>query len=503
MTLRRRLSLTLLAVIVVLALPMVYGTGRLAELRRIAVQFRASHAEAFQILGDLQASLTALDRHQRSYVAIADPVFRSGMNQALGSAHTAFQRLEGAGYGAEADPVGRLLDSLTVATQRIEKLVSSGRVGQATSYLERVAPKLAATWAAVDGLRGAVDRASARDVARAGEISHRAVQTALASGAAALALALLVGLWTTGRLTRPLGRLRDGLASVASGEFVTPAGLPYSRQDEIGDLARSFRSMTEQLAQLDRVKSEFVNAISHDLKAPLGMIGTCAELIEERAHGALDAEQRELLTTIREHVRLLGERVNKLLHLSRLEAGAFPIQPEAVPVAHLFQAIDRTFAADVERRGLALSVVTESSLPPLVTVDADCLYNEILGNLLSNAMKFTPRGGRIEVRAWGSPNGHGPDVSELHMTVADTGIGMPPEELPFVFHKYYQGAGRRRGDGTGLGLAIVQQAVAAHEGRVSVESTPGRGTTFHVTLPVGGPSGRRHSLPPVEAPSLI
>jgi signal transduction histidine kinase len=261
--------------------------------------------------------------------------------------------------------------------------------------------------------------------------------------------------------------------------------------------------MTEQLAQLDRVKSEFVNAISHDLKAPLGMIGTCAELIEERAHGALDAEQRELLTTIREHVRLLGERVNKLLHLSRLEAGAFPIQPEAVPVAHLFQAIDRTFAADVERRGLALSVVTESSLPPLVTVDADCLYNEILGNLLSNAMKFTPRGGRIEVRAWGSPNGHGPDVSELHMTVADTGIGMPPEELPFVFHKYYQGAGRRRGDGTGLGLAIVQQAVAAHEGRVSVESTPGRGTTFHVTLPVGGPSGRRHSLPPVEAPSLI
>jgi signal transduction histidine kinase len=495
MTLRRRLSLTLVAVVMLLAVPLVYGTGRLAELRRIAVQFRASHAEAFQLLGDLQASLTALDRHARSYVAVADPVFQTGMNDALRTGREAWRRLDGAGYGAEAAPVGRLLDSLALAMSRIESLMGAGKAGEATAYLERVGPKLAATWAAVDGLRGAVDRASARDVARAGAISHRAVQTAIASGAAALVLALLVGLWTTGRLTRPLSRLRDGFTRVASGEFATPSGLPYGRRDEIGDLSRSFRSMTEQLAQLDRVKSEFVNAISHDLKAPLGMIGTCAELIEERADGRLDPEQRELLTTIREHVRVLGDRVNKLLHLSRLEAGAFPVQPETVPVAQLFEAADRAFAADAERRGLSLSVVLEPTLPALATVDADCVYNEILGNLLSNALKFTPRGGRIELRGWGAPNGHGPDVSELHVTVTDTGIGMPPEDLPLVFEKFYQGASRRRGDGTGLGLAIVQQAVAAHHGTVTVASTPGRGTTFHVTLPVAGPTSRRSPLP--------
>jgi signal transduction histidine kinase len=484
-----------------LAVPLIYGTGRLAELRRIAVQFRASHSEAFQILGDLQASLTALDRHARSYVAVADPVFQGGMNEALSKAREAWRRLDGAGYGAEAAPVGRLLDSLGVATERIEALVGSGKAREATAYLERVGPKLAATWAAVDGLRGAVDRASARDVARAGAISHRAMQTALASGVAALVLALLVGLWTTGRLTRPLSRLRDGFAKVASGEFATPSGLPYGRRDEIGDLSRSFRSMTEQLAQLDRVKSEFVNAISHDLKAPLGMIGTCAELIEERADGKLDAEQRELLTTIREHVRLLADRVNKLLHLSRLEAGAFPIQPEPVPVAHLFQAVDKAFAPTAERHGLQLNVVIEPTLPSVATVDADCLYNEILGNLLSNAIKFTPRGGKIEMRAWGAPNGHGPEISELHMSVSDTGIGMRPDELPFVFHKYYQGRTRRRGDGTGLGLAIVQQAVSAHAGTVTVESTPGRGTIFHVMLPVAGPVGRRST--PVPAPESI
>lgn len=502
MTLRRRLSLTLLAVVTLLALPLVYGTGRLAELRSIAVQFRASHSEAFQLLGDLQASLTALDRHARSYVAVADPVFRSGMNDALSSARDAWRRLEGAGYGTEAAPVGRLLDSLAVATNRIEQLVLAARAREATAFLESVGPRLAATWAAVDGLRGAVDRASARDVARAGDISHRATQTALVSGAVALALALLVGLWTTGRLTRPLGRLRDGLARVASGEFATPVGLPYSRRDEIGDLARSFRSMTEQLAQLDRVKSEFVNAISHDLKAPLGMIGTCAELIEEGTNGQLAPEQRELLTTIREHVRLLAERVNKLLHLSRLEAGAFPIQAEPVPVAHLFQALGHAYRAEAERRGLTLNVATEPSVPELVTVDADCLYNEILGNLMSNALKFTPRGGRIDVRAWGAPNGHGDAIGELRVTVADTGIGMPREELPLIFQRYYQGGGRRRRDSTGLGLAIVQQAVAAHDGTVSVESAPGRGTTFHLTLPVAGPGKRKPTPTESSAPAV-
>lgn len=494
MTLRRRLSLTLLAVITLLTLPLVYGMGRLAELRSIAVQFRSSHAEAFQILGDLQASLTALDRYARSYVVVSDPVFRTGMNDAMSAARGAWRRFDGAGYGAESAPVGRLLDSLVVSTARIETLVSAGRTREATAYLDNVGPRLAATWSAVDGLRGAVDRASARDVARAGAISHRATQTALVSGLVAIALALIVGLWTTFRLTRPLGRLRDGLARVASGEFATPVGLPYSRRDEIGDLARSFRSMTEQLAQLDRVKSEFINAISHDLKAPLGMIGTCAELIEEGANGQLAPEQRELLTTIREHVRVLADRVNKLLHLSRLEAGAFPVQPEPVPVTHLFQALGRAFKADAERRGLSLNVVTEPSVPALVTVDADCFYNEILGNLVSNALKFTPRGGRIDVRAWGAPNGHGPAISELRVSVSDTGIGVPVEELPLIFQPYYQGGGRRRRDSTGLGLAIVQQAVAAHEGTVTVESAPGRGTTFQVMLPVAGP-GKRNSTP--------
>jgi two-component system, OmpR family, phosphate regulon sensor histidine kinase PhoR len=172
----------------------------------------------------------------------------------------------------------------------------------------------------------------------------------------------------------------------------------------------------------------------------------------------------------------------------------FPIQPEPVPVAHLFKALGTAFSTEAEHRGLTVSVVTEPTVPAVVTVDADCLYNEILGNLMSNALKYTPRGGRIDVRVWGASNGHGPEISQLRMSVSDTGIGMPAEDLPLIFQPYYQGGGRRRRDSSGLGLAIVRLAVAAHDGAVSVDSTPGRGSTFYVTLPVAGP-GKRTATP--------
>jgi hypothetical protein len=288
------------------------------------------------------------------------------------------------------------------------------------------------------------------------------------------------------------------MATVAAGDFAAPAELPHGQADEIGDLVRSFRAMTERLAELDQLKGEFVNAISHDLKAPLGMIGTCAELIEERGGGALPVGQRELLATIREHVRVLAERVSKLLHLSRLEAGGFPIQPEPVPVRQVFEAVRRTFTAEAERRGLALTVAIDASLPRVMTVDADCLYNEILCNLVTNALKFTPRGGQLDVRAWGGVQeaGHPRDV--LHVTVADTGVGIPAAELPLVFLKYYQVGGRRRADGAGLGLAIVRHAVEAHDGIVTVQSALGRGALFHVMLPVAGPS--RHAAGTQQSP---
>jgi len=501
MTLRGRLSLTLVAAAALLALPLVYATSRLAELRQIAVQFRERHTEAFQILGGLSASLTALDRYTRSYVAVPDPAFRQGIREERLVARDAWRRLGGIGYQEAAVPVGALLDSLERATERIETLIGASQVSEATTFLgARVRPLFAAAAQAADGARDVVNRASEQDVTRAAVISHRATRVALVSGVVALALALAGGFWTTWRLTRPLSALRDAMATVAAGDFVAPAGLPESQQDEIGDLARSFCSMTERLAQLDHLKGEFVNAISHDLKAPLGMIGTCAELIEEQGNGELPPEQRELLATIREHVRVLAERVNKLLHLSRLEAGGFPIQPEPVPVRQIFDAVRRTYTAEAERRGLALTVVVDASLPTLVTVDTDCFYNEILGNLVSNALKFTPRGGRVEVRVWGASPEYDRIGDALRVTVTDTGIGIPEAELPFVFLKYYQVGGRRR-NGTGLGLAIVRQAVEAHDGTVTAESTPGHGTTFHVTLPVAGPwRSPRDAWPTLVAP---
>ncbi|MGH7700401.1 MAG: hypothetical protein ACREMJ_07800, partial [Gemmatimonadales bacterium] len=150
MTFRGRLSLTLVAVAALLALPLLYATSRLAELRQIAVHFRESHTEAFQVLGALRASLTALDRYTRSYVAVPDSVFRQGMRHERGVAREAWTRLGAIGYREPAAPLGALLDSLAAATERIETLVGSGRVRQATAFLNSVRPLLAAAAAAAD-----------------------------------------------------------------------------------------------------------------------------------------------------------------------------------------------------------------------------------------------------------------------------------------------------------------------------------------------------------------
>lgn len=463
---------------------MFYGVVRLATLRDIALSLRTSHAVAYRALGQLEANLTAFDRYSRSYVVSGDSAYYQGMRQALTGARRGWRGL--GGYPQQAMATDNWLDSLDASARRIGALVEAGEADAAAALYGRVRPFLMQAQDSLTPIQTDIDRSSATEVARAQVISTRAARTALVATVVALLLAVGLALWMTLSITQPIERLRDSMAAVAAGSFMAPSNLPYTRRDELGDLTRSFRSMSEQLAELERVKTEFVHMISHDLKAPLNMINGCAELIEDET--SLTDEQRELIGTIREHVRLLTQRVNKLLILSRLEARAFPVHPEEVPVAYVFKNLQTSYEATARQHQVDFNVDLEPSTPALVYVDTDCLTQEILGNLMSNAFKFTPSGGRVAVRVWGTDGG--PDAGEIHFSVSDTGPGIPPHELPYVFDKYYQVGGRRRTDGTGLGLAIVRGAVEAHGGRIDVESAPGAGTTFHVALPTSGPAAR-------------
>jgi len=479
-TIRNRLLAAFGAVVLLLGLPLAYGIGRLLEVREIAVSLRGPHADALAALGSLRAGLVEVDRLARSYVIAPDPRFRDGLRDALANARVAIRRLDAAGYPEQAQPAAIRLDSLAATATMLEALVEARRPQDATDFLRAIVqPTLIEAQAGLGPMGDAINRSSARAAALAQDITARAVRTATAATILALLLGTAVALWAAITLVRPLRRLRTSMATVASGTLVA-GDLPYDRSDEIGDLSRSFRSMTERLSELDRIRGEFLNVVSHDLKAPLNLIGGCAELIDEERE-SLTPQQHELIEAIRRHVRLLTERINKLLSLGRLEARAYPVNPEDLPVAPTFEALVGSFEPQARRQGVEFGVEVEPSAPALVRADPECLYHEVIGNLLSNAFKFTPPGGRVSVRVWG-------EQDRLHFTVADTGAGIPPEKLSLVFSKYYQAGPPGSGAGAGLGLAIARQVVEAHGGSIAVENAHPSGAVFHVTLPGSTPA---------------
>lgn len=235
-----------------------------------------------------------------------------------------------------------------------------------------------------------------------------------------------------------------------------------------------FHDLTD-VKRVEEVRRDFVANVSHELRTPLAAIKSVIETLEG---GAMEdsAVAHDFLGRADAEVDRLVQMVEELLELSRIESGELPVSREALDVGAIVESAADRMRAPSERAGLALKVALAQDLP-LVKGDRVSLERALM-NLVHNAIKFTPEGGRIEIAAR-------PDGGGVTIEVSDTGVGIDPADLPRVFERFFKADRARRAGGTGLGLALVKHTAEAHGGRVEAESRLGEGSRFRIWLPAG------------------
>ncbi|AKT43946.1 hybrid sensor histidine kinase/response regulator [Chondromyces crocatus] len=328
-------------------------------------------------------------------------------------------------------------------------------------------------------------------------------------------LVLILSGFVARSVTRPLYRLRTAALELAGGDL--DRRVSVSGPDEIADLNRAFNDMAERIAQAqrdlselkdaiatrladaqeaNRLKDEFLSVVSHELRTPLNAILGWARIL--RTGAMPDASRAKALETIERNASLQAKLVEDLLDASRIVSGKLQLELGQVDLARVIQAAVDSVALAAQAKGIALEV--DAPGPALVRGDAGRLQ-QVVWNLLANAIKFTPREGQVTVRLESG------EADTFRVIVSDSGQGIEEDFLPHVFERFRQADATvtRKHGGLGLGLAIVRQLVEAHGGTVQAESAGGgQGATFTVELPRAGGRVERPSLvdPVEEMPSL-
>jgi signal transduction histidine kinase len=486
MTIRSRLALGLLAIAIILVVPLLLTLRSFQGLHRSARALRDNEFAASLLVGRLREGLNELRRQETALLFIHKTASRDAMQSGLAHVTRLTDSLERYQLNESARDIRRAVHQLAILAPFEYQAALDSQPAKAESIsVKRLVPELnAADSGVLIAERDLRERTAARVDQSAVAISQAEVLSVVAL-LLALGVSAAVALWLTRSISRPILELEHGMRAVADGDLAYRLPLSSDRPDEFGKLARSFDEMTRQLGELDKLKAEFVSVASHELKTPINVIVGYVGLLEEGVYGPLSEQQHQILGTLDSQARSLARLVNQLLDVSRFEAGGGKLEPRRLDLTHFLDELERTFHVLAVQRGIRFVVTRGEGLPAHVTWDPDRI-NEVLGNLLSNAFKFTQRGGTVDLTVE-------PIDAGLQMAVQDSGAGIPADQVPRVFEKFYQASNQSAASarGSGLGLAIAKEIVEAHLGTILCESTPGVGTTFTITLPVQ--VGRRRS----------
>lgn len=290
------------------------------------------------------------------------------------------------------------------------------------------------------------------------------------AGIIALVVSLLIAYLFARSVSRPLRQVTSAAQRIARGEY--DQKIPVTGTQEFSELAENFNYMAEKVKQSQQQLRHFVADVSHELKSPITSIQGFAQALVDGT--AEDEETRsKAAMIINDESKRMRRQVDELLELSRMQSGQLKVAHEPVNLTELLEHCYELFSIQAQEKDIMLKIEAEPQVTVLGDIDR---LEQLFSNLLDNAIKNSPAGGKVRVVSRRNSGGY------VEINVADSGPGIPPEQLPYVFERFYQVTGVRTG--VGLGLAIAKEIALAHGGTIEAKSEPGEGAEFMVRLPI-------------------
>lgn len=464
------------------ALGVVWYSKQMTE-RIIEKDFKAREIERSAV-----ELLLSMERNRKKYFLLGKPEYKSHFHEDTERFRRELAQLEALGLSQQEKGAWEKLQERFEAYLQTDPV--SGRQDLARPQGISALPLAEVN----DLLQLNQDRMDLR-IAQMNRLEEKTIQVGVFWATLSLLAAGLLVFFLIRSITRPIDLLRKATTEIAEGKFTHRVDLPT--QDELGDLATAFNEMAYQLKRLDDMKAHFIAIVSHELKTPLTSMKEAVDLLLEEAVGPLGPKQRRLLEINAGGIQKLAEFVDDILNLTRMEAGLAPLHQTRFDLQRLVEERLDAFRFLAERKQISLSVTRHPDRLPRLLGDAGRL-EQVLANLLNNAIHFTPRGGRIAVKVESVSKRELPirdrktskeDKTKqwLKFSISDSGEGIPQEEWKRVFDKFYQiEKTSNRGSGSGLGLAIAKYIVERHQGSIWVEASSKEGTTFAFALPKDG-----------------
>jgi two-component system sensor histidine kinase GlrK len=477
--------LTILALVIGVNL---YILNQFRALTELGAELATHHFPAVETAKRLITSLYAQLKSDKQYLVLRDTTLLKDFLQEAENFRKTLKALE------DQEQPGRPLESLKKAKRLHEEfhtLFLSVGVEQADRSSLAIANYEQKRDALINGMTQSITAYITSQEASVGGIlrdSHLRSVQAQEITQQLLMMALVLGLGLAGvasySILRPLRRVKAQIRRIGQGQFGGTISL--SVPQELRELVGQVNWMGQKLQKLDEMKSEFLANISHELRTPLTSIREGSQLLLDGIPGTLTKDQRETLTIIAESSQRLNHLIGNLLDLSRMEADMVSYNYSPTDLNRLaVRSLEKVkFLAD--RKNIHMTVDLAQDKVRLQDLDG-ARMEQVLENLLSNAIKFSSEGSTIVIRSR-------PDSSEegVHFTVSDTGPGIPEEDLPHIFERFYQGKTQegRVYVGSGIGLALAKRVVEAHGGKIWAESILGTGTALHFTIPKRKQAGK-------------